>query len=227
MEVKFYQILFLHLWRSSCGFGLFSFLWCSTSVGFRVLNHWTILVNLGWIPLGHNVWSFRCVVGFVFLIFSWESLPLFSSKILACNFLFWYCLCLVLVSGWWRLHKVTLGLFPPIYSLERVWERLVQVLSLFGRIGLWSHLILAFYSLGGGFLFFVCLVDSISLPSCDQFFQITSFLVQFCWAMFPQACPYLLGCPVCWHIIVHSFLSWFLYFCSDQLWFLLFHFFSF
>ena len=156
MEVKFYQMFFSASMEIIVWFwSLFSFLWHSTSVGFRVLNHWTILVNSGWIPLGHSVWSFCCVVGFGFLIFSWESLPLFSSKILACNFLFWYCLCLVLVSGWWWLHKVTLGLFPPIYSLERVWERSVQVLFLFGRIGLWSHLVLAFYSLGGGFLFFL------------------------------------------------------------------------
>ena len=169
MEVKFYQMFFSASMEIIVWFwSLFSFLWHSTSVGFRVLNHWTILVNSGWIPLGHSVWSFCCVVGFGFLIFSWESLPLFSSKILACNFLFWYCLCLVLVSGWWWLHKVTLGLFPPIYSLERVWERSVQVLFLFGRIGLWSHLVLAFYSLGGGFLvFFVffCLFDGFYFTS--------------------------------------------------------------
>ena len=139
-------MVFLRLWRWSCGFGLF-FPYCGVS---RQLISvcWTILVNLGWISLGHSVWSFYCVAGFGFLIFSWEFLLLFSSKIPACNFLFWYRLCLVLVSGWWWLHKMTLGLFPPIYSLGRVWERSVQVFFMFDRIGLWGHLVLDFHVLG-------------------------------------------------------------------------------
>ena len=55
------------------------------------------LVNLGSVSLGHGVWSFLCVVGFGLLIFCWEFLHLYSSGILACNFVlsavfvwFWY-----------------------------------------------------------------------------------------------------------------------------------------
>ena len=70
-------------------------MWCITLI--RVC--WTILVTLRWIQLDCGVWSFLCVVGFTLLIFCWEFLHLYSSKILACNFLFGWCLCLVLVSG--------------------------------------------------------------------------------------------------------------------------------
>ena len=48
---------------------------------------WTIFVTLGWIPLDRGVWSFLHVVKFNSLIFSWEFLCLYSSKILASNFL--------------------------------------------------------------------------------------------------------------------------------------------
>ena len=55
MDVGLCQMLFLHLLRWSVGFD-FSFNvvcdvdWCG--------YFWTILMNLGWIPLGHGVWSF-------------------------------------------------------------------------------------------------------------------------------------------------------------------------
>ena len=42
---------------------------------------------------------FYVLLGFGLLIFCWEVLHLYSLKILACNFLFWWCLCLVLVQG--------------------------------------------------------------------------------------------------------------------------------
>ena len=80
------------------------FCWCGVSHWF-ICVCWTILVTLGWILLGHGVWSFLCAVVFSLLIFCWESLHLYSSKILACNFLFWWCLCLVLASGWCWLHR--------------------------------------------------------------------------------------------------------------------------
>ena len=54
---------------------------------------WTKLMNLGWIPLGHGVRSFLCVVGFGWLKFCGEFLRLYSSKILAYNILFWCYLC--------------------------------------------------------------------------------------------------------------------------------------
>ena len=95
MDVEFCQMLFLHLFRGSCGFCLF-FCWGGLS-HWLICLCWTILVNLGWISFGHSVCSFLCVVRFGLLIFC---LHLYSSNILACNFLFWWCLCLILVSGW-------------------------------------------------------------------------------------------------------------------------------
>ena len=67
MDVEFYQMLFLHLLRWSCGFCLF-FCWCGVS-HWLIWVCWTILVILGWIQLDCGVWSFLCVVGFGLLIF--------------------------------------------------------------------------------------------------------------------------------------------------------------
>ena len=59
--------------------------------------------------------------------------------------------------------------------------------------------------------------------SSDWSVQIVNFFfVQFWWALFLETCPFLLGCWICWHIIVHSILLCsfvFLY----QLIYLLFH----
>ena len=128
MEFEFCQMLFLHLLRWSYCFCLF-FYWCSVS-------HWLIcvcciiLVNLRWIPIGCGVWYILCVVGFGLLIFCWEFLHLYSSKILACNFLFWWCLCLVWVLVWWWIHGMFLGVFPP---LQFFWNNLrrVGIISVF------------------------------------------------------------------------------------------------
>ena len=55
----------------------------------------------------------------------WGRLHLYASMILACNFPFLYYLCLVLVSGRWWLHRMTLGMFPPLQSLGWVCQGLV------------------------------------------------------------------------------------------------------
>ena len=48
----------------------------------------------------------------------WGILHLCSSVILACSFLFLCCLCLVLVSGWWWPHRMSLEVFLPLQFLE-------------------------------------------------------------------------------------------------------------
>lgn len=107
-------MLFMHLLRWPCDFCL---LWCGTS-------HWlicvclTILVNLGWNSLFCGVWSSLCVMWFSLLIFYWGLLYLYLLKIWACNFLFLWCLWLVLLPGWWWLHRMSLGVFLPINILE-------------------------------------------------------------------------------------------------------------
>ena len=119
--VEFCQMAFLHLLRRSCRFWLFFLIWYIT----LICVYWTILVSLGWIPLGCGIWSVLCVVRFNWLILCWEFLHLYSSNILACSFLFSWYLCLVLVSGWWWLHRMSLRTFPPLQSFGRVWEGLV------------------------------------------------------------------------------------------------------
>ena len=136
---------------------VFSFVYMAYHIDSRMLNH---PCELGWIalcriPLGRDVWSFLCVVGFGLLMFCWEFLHLYSSKILACNFPFWWCLCLVLVSGWWWLHWMSLEVFPPLQFFARVWEGWVWLLlCMFGRIHLRSHPILGFCLLEKFFFFF-------------------------------------------------------------------------
>ena len=49
------------------------------------------------------------------LKFCWGFLYLCSSVILACDFLFLWYLCLVLVSGWWWPHGMSLGVFLPSF----------------------------------------------------------------------------------------------------------------
>ena len=70
--------------------------WCITLI-FRWQK---FLASLGWIPLDHWVWSFKCIVGYGLLVFCWGILPLCLSVILDCSFLFLWYLCLILVSWW-------------------------------------------------------------------------------------------------------------------------------
>ena len=93
------------------------FCWCGVS-HWLICVCWTIFVTLEWFQLDHGVWSFLWIVGFSLLIFCWGLLHLYSSKILACNFL--YLVSVFLVSGWWWLHRMTLGVFPPLQSFGRV-----------------------------------------------------------------------------------------------------------
>lgn len=67
MHAEFCQMLFLHLLRWSCGFLLLFLMWYITLID---LAHWTILVNLEWIPLGHGIWSFLCTVWFSLVYFA-------------------------------------------------------------------------------------------------------------------------------------------------------------
>ena len=67
MGVEFCQKLFLHLLRWSPGFCLF-FCWCGVS-HWLICMCWTILMTLGWNPLGRGIWTFLCVVGFSLPIF--------------------------------------------------------------------------------------------------------------------------------------------------------------
>ena len=82
------------------------------------------------------------IVGFYLLVFCWEFFHLCSSNTLACNFLFWWYLCLILWVLW--LHRMSLWVFSSLQCLGRAWEESLS--SLFGRTRLWSCLVLDFCS---------------------------------------------------------------------------------
>ena len=93
-------------------------IWC---LSFHLLiwcNTLTCLLKNPWIPVTNPNWSwcmsFWCVAEFCLLKFCWGFLHLCSPVILACNFLFLCCLCLVLVSGWLRPHRISLEVFLPL-----------------------------------------------------------------------------------------------------------------
>ena len=73
-----------------------------------------------------------------------------------------------------------------------------------------------------------CFYYIFTFISNDQSIQMICFIsIQFWWAvMFLESCPFLLGCPICWHITLHSILSlslfFFFFFFHYPLWFLLF-----
>jgi len=85
VDVEFFQMLFLHLLRSSCNFGLFfvNVVYC---IDLHMLNYPCELgMNLMW----SRCMIFLHVVEFCLIIFCWEFLHLYSST-LSCIFLFWW-----------------------------------------------------------------------------------------------------------------------------------------
>ena len=93
---------------------------CITQIDLQMLNH---LCELGMNP----TWSWYIgfymyvIFGLLLIIFCWEFLHLYLSEILACYFLSWWCLCLVLVSGWLWLHRISLEVFSSIFWKSLRW----------------------------------------------------------------------------------------------------------
>ena len=126
--------------------------WCITLIDICMLNH---LCDPGMNPTW--LWCmilFLCVVGFGLLIFCWEFLHLYSSKILAFNFLLWYC--------FWFWYQGDGGF------LECLWE-----CSLFN---------LLVEEFGEGFykFFFVCLVEFPSEAIWSWLRFAGSFFITYC-----------------------------------------------
>ena len=80
---------------------------------------WTIVVNLGSIPLGCGLQSSQCVVGFGLLVFCWKLLHVYSSKVLFCSFLFWWYLCFWYQSDGNFIEWKCFLLFSLLKSLRR------------------------------------------------------------------------------------------------------------
>ena len=84
IDVEFCQVLSLYLWRWSYSFSHFICWYC--------VSHWLFAYvdQTLWCWNESNLVVVLCIVGFGFLIICWEFSCLWSSKILACNFLFWH-----------------------------------------------------------------------------------------------------------------------------------------
>ena len=148
-------------------------------------------MTLGWIQLDHGVWSVLCVIGFSLLIFHWDILHLCSSQILACNFLSSCYVCLIMVSGWWWLHKMTLGVFSHLQSFWSMWIWLAYSFCMFGNILQWSPPSLNFCLQVVVFFFFffkLLVLYHLQWSVCSNYlFCLDSVLVS---CMFLEVCPF-------------------------------------
>ena len=128
---------------------------------------------------------------------------LYSAKILAYSFLFWWYLCLVLELGCCWCHLMSLGVF--LFLLEKFKEDAYKFLFVclveFTCEALWSWT----------FICSECFYDTSDWSVQLNYF----FLIKFWKAVMSlESCPFLRGCQIFWHAIVHSILSLFLYSCS-------------
>ena len=125
-------------------------------------------------------------------------------------FLFLRYLHLVLVSGWWWPHRMTLGISPPLQFFRKNFRTWVLALvSLFDRICPWSHVFLDF-----------CLLEVFKSwfgiqylwPVCSSSLFCLHLVLEGC--TFLRNCPLLLGFPFYWHILQVVISSDPLYFCE-------------
>ena len=87
-----------------CGFFIYSFYY------FEMYSFYTYSLE-GF----YHKWMLNFVKGFL------GFLHLCSSVILACNFLFLWHLCQVLILGWWWPHRISLEVYLALQFSERVW----------------------------------------------------------------------------------------------------------
>ena len=116
---------------------------CITCIDLCMLNHHCDL-GMNYIWSWYMITFMHCWIWFANIL-----LRIFASIFIKeCNFLFSWCLYLVLISGWWWLHinRMLLGVFSLLQFFGRVWEGSVKVF-MFGR---------PVKPFGLGFLFAVC-----------------------------------------------------------------------
>ena len=90
-------------------------------------------------PLDHGVWSFKHIVGFDLLVF--DLLRIFASMFICDIFGFGIRVTLV--------FRMTLEVLLPLQCSVIIWKgEELTLLEMFGRINLWSHLVLDFCLLG-------------------------------------------------------------------------------
>ena len=100
---------------------IFSLLICCITL---ICRCWKVNASLGWIPLDHGVWSFKCIVGYGLLVFCWGFFHLFSSVIFTYNFLFF---CGIFIWVWYQSGggPITwVGTFSVLYSVFVCFSRI-------------------------------------------------------------------------------------------------------
>ena len=133
IDVEFYLMIFLHLFRWSCGFCgvscvscdhvfLWCFMWCIALTDLHVLNH---PCDPGMNPTWswHMVLFMCCWTQFANVLF--RILASILIKDIGLCIYFWECICLVLESQWLWSLRMTLGMFLFIQYFGRVWKVLV------------------------------------------------------------------------------------------------------
>ena len=92
-------------------------IWCITLTDLHTLNNFCIL----WI---NPTWSWFIILSMccsiLFASACWWILHWCSSVILACTFLFLWCLYLDLISEWWWPFRMSLEVFHPLQFFGRV-----------------------------------------------------------------------------------------------------------
>ena len=178
-------------------------MWYVTLIDLHMLNH-PYELGMDVICSWHVIFFMCYWVQFANILLSFLHLYINISKILVCNFLFWWYL--------WFWYQGDSGFIECLWEchllfiLLEVSERSFTDLSVFGRIWLWSHLVLDFCLLVVFILLLQILFHFQSLV-CSNYLLIDSVLVG---CMFLETCPFLLYCQIGWHI--HSILLFF-FFC--------------
>ena len=93
-------------------------IWCITLIDLRILKNPCIpgiSPTWSWCMI-LSMWCWLCL-----LAFCWGCFHLCSSELLVSSFRSLWRLCLVLVSGWWWPHRMSLGVFLPLLYFRRVW----------------------------------------------------------------------------------------------------------
>ena len=101
-------------------------------LSFNLLTQGITLIDLSilknpCIPEVNPTWSWCMsflMCCWILLKFCWGFLYLCSSMILACSFLFLCFLFLVLVSGWWWPHRMSLKVFLPLQFFGKSFRRI-------------------------------------------------------------------------------------------------------
>ena len=155
----------------------FLLLMCVTLIDLHILNP---PCDLGMNPAWSWCMAFLYVVGFSLLIFCWDffRVYIYLSKILTCNFLFWYCLCfwypgdVGFIECLWKCSF----LFSLLEEFKK--EQYYVLLCMFGRIPQLSYLVLEFCFRDFSLNFRFCFISSDCSVQIIYF-----FLIQFWWTV--------------------------------------------